>query len=63
MRARILDFAVSGYLLGISTARKQEQKDTEELEMYKKLEKWIFQNVGSFKIEDDLEDTTMSLDF
>lgn len=45
LRARITDFAVSAYLTSISSVRKESTKEKETDEMYKKLEKWIMEQI------------------
>ena len=61
LRGRVADFAISGHLINIS-ARKPKDKEIQVEEMYKKLEKWIFENIADVKFEDEPEEEILEPD-
>lgn len=67
LREKIFGFEVTKYLLETGTIRTEKQKEDMVNDSYKRLEKWIFENVGNVKLEEepviDPEDTTINMDF
>lgn len=56
LRGRVADFAITGHLINTSTTRKPKEQEIQVEEAYKKLEKWIFENIANIKLEDEPEE-------
>lgn len=56
------DFAISSYIVDTGVNRTPKEQKIMVEEMYKKLEKWIFENIAQITLEDEPEEDRLEPD-